>query len=86
MKIKDIINIKTNRILFYPIATTLNTVGIFGFVVAVIFFSLLTLGFIIELAYGVLSFENQRSITINTPRPAGAIIIKIFNKYIIIYL
>lgn len=48
-------------LLLYPIAVSLHTIGLQGFWIAVTFFSLLTLGFVVELAYGVLSFTDHRS-------------------------
>jgi len=48
-------------LLLYPIAVTLYNVSIYGFWVAVIFFSVLTLGFVYELGKGVLYFTDQRS-------------------------
>jgi NADH:ubiquinone oxidoreductase subunit 3 (subunit A) len=47
--------------LLFPFAVTIYTVGIYGFWIVVIFFLVLTFGFIIEIAKGVLNFTNQRS-------------------------
>ena len=48
-------------LLIFPIATTLDTLGVLGFVVAVAFFTILTLGFVVELAYGVLTFNRDKT-------------------------
>lgn len=48
-------------LLLYPLAVSLGTVGQLGFWTAAVFFSVLTLGFVCELGYGVLSFTDQRS-------------------------
>nr|YP_010180100.1 NADH dehydrogenase subunit 3 [Auricularia auricula-judae]ATX62081.1 NADH dehydrogenase subunit 3 [Tremella fuciformis]QUX33080.1 NADH dehydrogenase subunit 3 [Auricularia auricula-judae] len=52
-------------LLLYPIAVTLYNVSIYGFWVAMIFFTVLTLGFVYELGKGALYFTDQRS-AINT--------------------
>lgn len=44
-----------------PLAPSLSHVGIYGFWVAVIFFLVLTLGFVVEVASGVLAITDQRS-------------------------
>jgi len=48
-------------LLLYPIAVTLYEVSFYGFWVAIIFFTILTLGFVYELAIGALYFTDQRS-------------------------
>jgi len=48
-------------LLMYPLAVTLYSVSIYGFWVAIIFFSVLTLGFVYEISTGVLYFTDQRS-------------------------
>jgi len=53
-------------LLMYPIAVTLYSVSIYGFWIAIIFFSILTLGFVYEIGTGVLYFTDQRS-AINRP-------------------
>jgi NADH:ubiquinone oxidoreductase subunit 3 (subunit A) len=45
----------------YPLTVSLQYVGLYGFWVAVIFFLVLTLGFVVEIASGVLTFTDQRS-------------------------
>lgn len=48
-------------LLLYPIRLTLYNVSIYGFWVAVIFFTVLTLGFVYEIGKGRLYFTDQRS-------------------------
>lgn len=48
-------------LLIYPLAVTLYNVSVYGFVVAMIFFGVLTLGFVYELGKGRLYFTDQRS-------------------------
>lgn len=47
--------------LFYPLATSLNLVSIYGFVVGLIFLSVLTLGFVFEYGSGVISFKTEKN-------------------------
>jgi NADH:ubiquinone oxidoreductase subunit 3 (subunit A) len=54
-------------LLLYPIGVTLYNVSVYGFWIAVVFFSVLTLGFVYELGKGVLYFTDQRS-QINTSK------------------
>jgi NADH:ubiquinone oxidoreductase subunit 3 (subunit A) len=48
-------------LLLYPLATSLYQVGSYGFVVAILFFLVLTLGFMFEWGKGALYFTDQRS-------------------------
>lgn len=48
-------------LLLYPLATSLYQVGSYGFVVAIMFFLVLTLGFMFEWGKGALYFTEQRS-------------------------
>ena len=48
-------------LLFYPLAVTLYSVSTYGFVVGVIFFTVLTVGFVYEFGRGALYFTDQRS-------------------------
>lgn len=48
-------------LLFYPLAVTLYQVSTYGFVIGVLFFSVLTVGFVYELGKGALYFTDQRS-------------------------
>jgi NADH:ubiquinone oxidoreductase subunit 3 (subunit A) len=48
-------------LLFYPLAVTLYQVSGYGFTVAVIFFVVLTVGFVYEFGKGALYFTDQRS-------------------------
>nr|UHB41914.1 NADH dehydrogenase subunit 3 [Apiotrichum gamsii] len=54
-------------LLLYPLAVTLYDVSVYGFVVAMIFFTVLTLGFVYEIGSGALYFTDQRS-SINRQR------------------
>lgn len=44
-----------------PLAPSLGHVGLYGFWIAVIFFLVLTLGFVVEISSGVLQITEQRS-------------------------
>ena len=46
-------------LLLFPIALTLYNVSIFGFSIALIFFVILTIGFILEIGSGVISIESS---------------------------
>lgn len=46
--------------LFYPLATSLNLVSTYGFIVGLIFLSVLTFGFVFEYGSGVISFVPSR--------------------------
>lgn len=48
-------------LLFYPIAVTLYSVSVYGFWIAIIFFRVLTIGFVLEIGSGALYFTDQRS-------------------------
>ena len=48
-------------LLLYPVAVTLYNVSVYGFWIAIIFFTVLTLGFVYELVKGALYFTDQRS-------------------------
>jgi NADH:ubiquinone oxidoreductase subunit 3 (subunit A) len=48
-------------LLLYPIAVTLYQVSIYGFTIAIIFFAILTIGFVYELGKGVLKFTEHKS-------------------------
>jgi NADH:ubiquinone oxidoreductase subunit 3 (subunit A) len=48
-------------LLLYPIRVTLYSVSTYGFWVAIIFFTVLTLGFVYEIGVGRLYFTDQRS-------------------------
>ncbi len=47
--------------LLFPFTVTTYTVGVYGFWIVTIFFLVLTFGFVIEIAKGVLNFTDQRS-------------------------
>jgi len=46
-------------LLLYPLAVTLYQVSVFGFFVALIFFIVLTIGFILEIGSGAISIKNS---------------------------
>ena len=48
-------------LLLYPVSVTLYQVSSYGFTIAIIFFSILTIGFIFELGKGVLKFTDHKS-------------------------
>jgi len=48
-------------LLLYPIAVSLYSVSTYGFVIAIIFFVILTLGLVYEIGQGALYFTDQRS-------------------------
>jgi len=48
-------------LLLFPIAVTLYQVSIFGFSVAIIFFIVLTIGFILEIGSGAISITSEIS-------------------------
>ena len=45
-------------LLFFPVSVSLNLVGIFGLVIALVFFILLTLGYVVEILAGNLKISN----------------------------
>ena len=47
-------------LLLFPIALTLYQVNMFGFSVALIFFIVLTIGFILEIGVGAISIKNNK--------------------------
>lgn len=48
-------------LLLFPIAVTLYQVSLYGFTIAMIFFAILTIGFVFELGKGVLKFTEHKS-------------------------
>ncbi len=48
-------------LLFYPVAVTLYNISLYGFWIAIIFFTVLTFGFMYEISMGVLNFTDHRS-------------------------
>jgi len=50
-------------VLFFPYAISSPNVGLFGLLVATIFFSVLTIGFIVEIGTGVIKLDSKTSIT-----------------------
>lgn len=48
-------------LLIYPLAVTLYQVSTYGFWITMIFFAILTVGFVLEIGSGALYFTNQKS-------------------------
>jgi NADH-ubiquinone oxidoreductase chain 3 len=48
-------------LLIYPLAVTLYQVSTYGFWIAIIFFAILTVGFVLEIGTGVLYFTDQKT-------------------------
>jgi NADH-ubiquinone oxidoreductase chain 3 len=46
-------------LLFYPITVSLSKIGTFGLIIGLIFFLILTLGYVIEILAGNLKVSNQ---------------------------
>ena len=46
-------------LLLFPIAVTLYNISIFGFTIAIIFFIVLTIGFILEIGNGAISMASS---------------------------
>jgi NADH-ubiquinone oxidoreductase chain 3 len=51
-------------LLLYPVALSLYQVNIFGFSIALIFFIVLTIGFILEIGSGAISLSSKSNIEI----------------------
>ena len=49
-------------LLLFPLAVSLYHVSVFGFSVAVIFFSILTIGFVLEIGSGAIKFTESKKI------------------------
>ena len=52
-------------LLLFPIACTLYQVNLFGFSIAIIFFIVLTIGFVLEIGSGAISLSNTDNINNN---------------------
>ena len=52
-------------VLLFPISVSLSQVGLYGFSIAVIFFLILTIGFVMEILSGIISFNTKTSETEN---------------------
>ena len=51
-------------ILFFPITVSLSYVGMYGLTIAIIFFFIITIGFVLEIGSGALNISNKSSSTI----------------------
>lgn len=49
-------------VLFFPYAVTAFNVGFFGLLVATIFFSILTIGFVVEIGTGVINLNSSNNV------------------------
>src|ERR1700742_5195176 len=52
-----------------PLTVSLNKISLYGFSIFVVFFVILTIGFVYELGHKVLDFSNKVSSTIQPKRP-----------------
>ncbi len=52
-------------LLIYPLAVTLYQVSTYGFWITMIFFAILTVGFVLEIGSGALYFTDQKSSVVN---------------------
>ena len=48
-------------LLLFPVATTLSIVSTFGFSIAIIFFVILTIGFVLEIGSGAIALTDQNT-------------------------
>jgi NADH:ubiquinone oxidoreductase subunit 3 (subunit A) len=62
-------------LLLFPIAVTLYQVNTYGFWIAMIFFGILTVGFVYEIGSGILKFTDQRSSLSQIERPLSSSVI-----------
>ena len=49
-------------LLLFPLAVSLYHVSVFGFSIAIIFFSILTIGFVLEIGSGAIKFTESKKI------------------------
>jgi NADH:ubiquinone oxidoreductase subunit 3 (subunit A) len=54
-----------------PLATTMSLISLYGYWIVVIFFALLTLGFVLEIGSGALKMSDQRHYSSSTPVAYG---------------
>jgi NADH-ubiquinone oxidoreductase chain 3 len=47
-------------LLLFPIAVTLYQINVFGFSIGILFFTVLTIGFILEIGSGTISLKNHK--------------------------
>ena len=59
-------------LLLFPIAVTLYQVSTYGFWIAMLFFAVLTIGFVYEIGSGILKFTDQRSSLSSPLTPVAA--------------
>jgi NADH-ubiquinone oxidoreductase chain 3 len=56
-------------LLLFPVAVSLYQISIFGFSVALIFFIVLTIGFVLEIGSGAIKITSNKNISNLTPFP-----------------
>ena len=56
-------------VLLLPVSVSLSAVSTFGFAVAVLFFLILTIGFVLEIGSGAISLKSDHNTTNNTSNP-----------------
>ena len=49
-------------LLLFPLAVSLYHVSLFGFSIAIIFFSILTIGFVLEIGSGAIKFTDSKKV------------------------
>lgn len=49
-------------LLLFPLAVSLYRVSLFGFSIAIIFFSILTIGFVLEIGSGAIKFTESKKV------------------------
>ena len=49
-------------LLLFPLAVSLYHVSVFGFSIAIVFFSILTIGFVLEIGSGAIKFTDSKKI------------------------
>jgi NADH:ubiquinone oxidoreductase subunit 3 (subunit A) len=49
-------------VLLYPLSVVLNQVGLYGFAIAVVFFIVLTIGFVMEISSGALKLNSPENL------------------------
>jgi NADH-ubiquinone oxidoreductase chain 3 len=58
-------------LLLFPLAVSLYQISIFGFTVGIIFFIILTIGFVLEIGSGAIALTNLNESNNTTPALAG---------------
>ena len=61
-------------ILLFPISVCLNQVGIYGFSIAIVFFIVLTIGFVMEISSGALKLNTPKAFSAGSSSSTSSII------------